>query len=306
MPPPNKLTVSGKEYFMGWHRPKYPKKIRRYQARQSLASALPAGWDLRPKMPGVYDQANEGSCTANGIGGTLHYLEMRDNLPTIVVPSRQGIYYCERMDDGTTNQDAGSSIQESVLACNKYGYADESIWPYDVSKLTVKPPPEYFTAALLNRISDYASVSQDATSIETLLVENDTVNFGFTVYESFENIGSDGIMPMPHRGEQILGGHAVVIVGYGTINGVQYFICRNSWGESWGKHGYFFMPALFCLDSQYCDDFWVVRSVPGGSPAPAPTPPPTPTPTPPPTPSPGTKGHITLLNDLKAGTYQLS
>jgi cathepsin B len=33
----------------------------------------------------------------------------------------------------------------------------------------------------------------------------------------------------------VLGGHAVKIVGWGVENGVNYWICANSWSTSWGE-----------------------------------------------------------------------
>ena len=32
--------------------------------------------------------------------------------------------------------------------------------------------------------------------------------------------------------------HAVVVVGYGTQSGQNYWLVRNSWGTGWGESGY--------------------------------------------------------------------
>ena len=69
-------------------------------------------------------------------------------------------------------------------------------------------------------------------------------------------------MPYPNTSsEQILGGHAVAVVGYDdNLNGGR-FICRNSWGTNWGDHGYFYMPYQVINNANMSSDFWAITGV---------------------------------------------
>ena len=67
---------------------------------------------------------------------------------------------------------------------------------------------------------------------------------------------------MPAHPYRVIGGHAIVFVGYddqlldeSTSHVKGYFKFRNSWGESWGKSGYGYLPYAYI---QYCFDSWKV------------------------------------------------
>jgi len=86
--------------------------------------------------------------------------------------------------------------------------------------------------------------------------------FGFSVYESFESplLAATGVAQLPGPGERLVGGHAVVAVGYDQPSG--RFIVRNSWGSGWGMGGYFTMPYQYLTDPMLAADFWTIRQVP--------------------------------------------
>ena len=64
---------------------------------------------------------------------------------------------------------------------------------------------------------------------------------------------------MPGRAESLLGGHAMVVVGYDEPQ--RRFLVRNSWGTSWGRQGYGTMSYDYLLDNGLSDDFWTVKLV---------------------------------------------
>ena len=243
----------------GWIRDDLDKRDHLYSAPH--LAALPDHVDLRPGCPPVWDQLSLGSCTAQAIAAALEFDRRKQGLQPEFTPSRLFIYWCERSIEHTLNSDSGAQIRDGIKAVNKWGVPPEPEWPYDISKFTAKPPAQCYTDAKLDRAVSYQRVAQNLIQMQACLASGYPIVFGFSVYESFESqdVAGRGIVPMPQSNEQLLGGHAVLCVGY--RNDVKRFIVRNSWSDSWGINGYCEMPYDYLLDKNLADDFWVVKTV---------------------------------------------
>jgi C1A family cysteine protease len=221
---------------------------------------LPGSVDLRPECPPVYDQGQLGSCTANAIGGAIEFDQIKQGVKPFV-PSRLFIYYNERAMEGTIQQDSGAQIRDGIKSVGTLGAPPEKDWPYVIAKFKQRPPAVAYSDAKHDVVSSYSRVAQDATQMRGCIASGFPFVFGFTVYDSFESqeVAKTGIVPMPSQGEQVVGGHAVVAVGYDDDR--RQFIVRNSWSADWGLKGYFMMPYEYLLTPHLANDFWTVRSV---------------------------------------------
>ena len=232
-----------------------------YAVPLPVIGALPASADLTSACPPVYDQGQLGSCTANAIAGALEFDHMKQNLSPVFVPSRLFIYYNERVIEGTVNADSGAQLRDGMKSVGTQGVCSEDMWPYNIANFQEQPTNDCYQVALQHKAILYQRVTRDLSQMKGCLASGYPFVFGFTVYESFESdqVAKTGNAPMPQPGENTLGGHAVLAVGYDDAN--QWFIARNSWGTGWGMQGYFTLPYTYLTSPSLSSDFWTVRVV---------------------------------------------
>jgi len=172
--------------------------------------------------------------------------------------SRLFIYYNERVIGHSTKYDSGAMLRDGIKTLAKQGVCSEKKWPYIESRFTMKPNAACYKEALEHQITSYHRI-MTLDEMRACLAEGFPFVFGFTVYESFESqqVAKTGVVQMPKPDERVVGGHAVLAVGYNDAK--KRFIVRNSWGDSWGMKGYFTMPYDYLTDRNLSDDFWTIR-----------------------------------------------
>ena len=246
------------KHSYGWVPDVPDKRDWRYAA--SAPIAIPSSLDLSDKFPSAYDQGQLGSCTANAIAAAHEYEQIRQGLQHFM-PSRLFIYYEERVKENTVNSDSGAQIRDGIKSVAEQGACPEEIWPYDIGAFATQPSARAYASGVSHKALSYYSVPRDTTQMLTCLSERYPIVIGISVYESFESdeVAQTGVVPMPSSSEQLLGGHAVLIVGFDQ--GSKRYKVRNSWGPDWGIRGYFTLPFEYLTDEDLSDDFWSIRLV---------------------------------------------
>ncbi|OGW74628.1 MAG: hypothetical protein A2Z72_06185 [Omnitrophica bacterium RBG_13_46_9] len=216
---------------------------------------LPDKTDLREWCSEVEQQGRLGSCTAQALAGNIEFLDKRVDAVYVDV-SRLFIYYNERALEGTVDYDSGASLRDGIKTLKKDGTCHEENWPYVISRFDKKPPARCYTEARLHRIESYHRLNT-LSEMLTCLTEGYPFVFGFAVYESFESesVKRTGVVHMPKEKERVIGGHAVMAIGYDRQK--KRFLVRNSWGRQWGMDGYFTMPFEYL--ETLAADFWTIR-----------------------------------------------
>jgi hypothetical protein len=211
-----------------------------------------------------------GNCTSNALASAVAFEHGGGPY------SRLFIYYRERMLEGNVGTDSGAQLRDGIKAIAQKGVCLENTWPYDISKFTQTPPSHAYGEATKAIIKSYSRLlTRD--DYRRCLAQGYPFVCGFEVYQSFESAttANTGIAFMPQPNEQILGGHAVTVIGYDSdfhnnpvflnsglpASGVaeDMYEVQNSWGPNFGDAGRFWIPAAYFENPNLCGDSWTIR-----------------------------------------------
>ncbi|KAJ4458049.1 putative Gut-specific cysteine proteinase [Paratrimastix pyriformis] len=206
------------------------------QYANSTANGLPDEFDCRKQwgdcMVAVRDQAQCGSCWAFALSEVLSDRFCIAKCPAGLL-SPQDLVSCDYLDSGCN----GGNLGNSWSWAKSKGLATDACMPYtSAAGVVAKCPTKCAdgSAIVRHKAASYSHIP--ASGIQQEMFKNGPVEVAFDVYEDFMHYAG-GIYK--HTTGSYLGGHAVMAVGWGVENGVNYWIVQNSWANKWGEQGYF-------------------------------------------------------------------
>ena len=192
-------------------------------------------WRQKGVVTNVKNQGNCGSCWAFSATGSL---EGQHALKTgkLVSLSEQNLVDCVKKDDGCGG---GLMIDAFEYIKENGGIDTEESYPYEAKNHKCRFKASDVGATLTGYVKikkeNCPDLKNAAATIGPISAAMDASHSSFQFYDS-------GIYN-PKKCSETKLDHGVLVVGFGTENGVDYWLMKNSWGKRWGLQGYFKIAA---------------------------------------------------------------
>jgi len=208
-------------------------------AQLSYPKALPASVDYRsakpPVLTPVKDQGSCGSCWAFATVETVESALAIATNGTLEILSPQNVVSCTPNPDhcGGTGGCNGAIAELGFTYIKNNGLATEANWPYKAITGTCDESAHQKVATVGGCFklaeNNYTDLMTAVATIGPIAVSVDASRWSSYAKGIYNGCDTEKDYDIDH---------AVQLVGYGSENGQDYWIVRNSWGPNWGEAGY--------------------------------------------------------------------
>lgn len=188
----------------------------------------------------VFDQGKEGACTGFGLAAVINFRLWQKNdyqADSTTCVSPWMLYYMARRYDEWEGEDYdGSSCRGAMRGWHRHGACQESFWGPPKNHKMTKPKKGWAQDAAGRPLGAYYRVARTSISdIQAAIFECKSVFVSARTHRGWGAVKKNAkSLPTIKFHQEREGGHAFALVGYNR----QGFILQNSWGPSWGYHGF--------------------------------------------------------------------
>lgn len=210
-------------------------------SKRTLRIRTPTPVDHRKLLTPIRDQGQKGYCfafatTALKEFNCARWAKLDHAIGGYLSPDYIG--WRTQIAEGNFGQDEGATLEDAMEVLRAWGACPESFLPYDASNPAHAGSAVCDVAAKPYRTGPNARVPTDPDDWAAVLSSGRCFTVGFVVPQSFEETGSDGMVPPRRPGEPVLGGHELLGCLWEPYRGGKLFGLRNHWSKTWGDQGY--------------------------------------------------------------------
>lgn len=235
-----------------------------------LPREVPDSLDWRKKgaVTAVKDQGSCGACWSFAATGAIEGIN-QIKTGSLISLSEQELVDCDRSFN--SGCEGGLMDYAYKFVISNHGIDTEDDYPYRGRSGSCRKDKLKRNAVTIDGYIDVPP-SDEGRLLQAVAVQ--PVSVGICGSERAFQLYSKGIFSGPCSTSL---DHAVLIVGYGSEKGVDYWIVKNSWGRSWGMDGYMYMQRNNGNAEGVCGINMLASYPTKTNPNPPPSPPPGPT-----------------------------